>query len=211
MHNFIEMPASKNSLAKRKPVCGVGINDSSYIVQPVGGGKCPYYTRWDAMIKRCYLPWSMKCNCYVECYVSDEWLTFSNFRKWMIKQKWQDCDLDKDLLKPGNKIYSPEFCIFVPRSLNTLLGSSGISKGEWPQGVYFNKWHGKFQAACKAGKKRNHLGWFTTPEEAFEVYRKFKSNYIAEVAESYRSNERLYDGLIRHAELISPKPSTNSN
>ena len=43
MNLFTEIPASKRSLAQRKLIHGVGINDANYIIQPLIDGK---QTRW---------------------------------------------------------------------------------------------------------------------------------------------------------------------
>ena len=90
---FIEVKASKKSLTSRKPVFGVGVNDASYMTNHKDKDGiikvCPYYRRWKNMLKRCY---SSKCQdknpTYLGCAVSNEWLTFSNFKLWMEGQEW---------------------------------------------------------------------------------------------------------------------------
>lgn len=155
------------------------------------------------MIRRCYDPkLHAKYHTYVNCTLSDEWLTFSSFKTWMKKQKWEGMDLDKDLLKPGNKLYSPESCVFVPQELNKLLTDGACKRGEWPIGVTFNKRAHMFKAYCRSNGRLKHLGYFNTPEEASEVYKAFKSNHVKEIAEGYKSNTRLYRALISHADLI---------
>lgn len=49
------------------------------------------------------------------CSVCEEWLTFSNFKRWMEQQDYEGKALDKDLLVSQNKTYSSETCVFVPR------------------------------------------------------------------------------------------------
>ena len=54
---FQEITASKNSIANRNLVFGVGINDANYVTQPGTHNKqskCPYYSIWKDMLKRCY-------------------------------------------------------------------------------------------------------------------------------------------------------------
>ena len=206
MIKFQEIPASKKSLTLRKLVFGIGINDASYVVQPIISGKkmiCPYYKRWQAMLRRCY---QSKCHekqpTYIGCTTFTEWLTFSNFKSWMIDQDWEGMQLDKDLLVSGNKMYSPEFCIFIPSSLNKLLIDCAAARGDYPQGVSWHKKNGKFVAHCHANGKIKYLGCFSTPEAASTAYKIFKSSHIKEIAEDFKSNVRLYDGLINHANLI---------
>ena len=50
---------------------------------------------------------------YKDVVVRQEWLTFSNFKRWMEKQDWEGKQLDKDIIVLGNKVYSPETCAFV--------------------------------------------------------------------------------------------------
>ena len=107
MKDFPIIPAGKLSISMRKPVYGVGINDAQYKIKPKVGGKrieCPYYRRWLNMLERCYdARLKERCPTYVGCYVSDEWLLFSNFRAWMCKQDWVGLYLDKDILVSYNK------------------------------------------------------------------------------------------------------------
>jgi len=54
---FIEIPASKMSIALRRLSFGVGVNDADYIVCNKTDGKrmtCPFYKRWNHMLERCY-------------------------------------------------------------------------------------------------------------------------------------------------------------
>ena len=50
----------------------------------------------------------------------------------------------------------------------------------------------------KDGKKtRKYLGLFDTPNEAFEVYKKAKEEYIKEVADNYKDKipTKLYESM----------------
>lgn len=59
---------------------------------------------------------------------------------------WQ---LDKDIIKPLNKTYSPNFCCFVPQRLNSALLFKSASRGELPLGVFLDKRRGHFIARCR--------------------------------------------------------------
>lgn len=66
---------------------------------------------------------------------------------------------------------------FASKSLNAL--NSSRSKGNIPyRGVLFNKQFGKYQARITVDKKTRHLGFFTTAEEASEVYNKAQKEVI---------------------------------
>jgi len=111
---------------------------------------------------------------YIGCTVYPEWLTFSNFRKWMVKQDWQGKELDKDIIKQGNKVYAPEYCSFISPALNSLLTGSSASRGPLPLGVYWNKKDNAYIAKLNISGKSKHLGNFKTVEEAKSTYDKAK-------------------------------------
>jgi hypothetical protein len=206
MTNFIEVPANKNSLIKRKPVLGMGINDASYMVQPTINGNrlcCQYYRAWKNMLNRCYnKDYHKKYPTYIGCEVSSDWLIFSKFREWMETQDWEGKYLDKDILIAKNKIYGPEFCIFVSASVNNLLLDSGSIRGNLPQGVCLNRRSKKYQASCKVDGKCKYLGSYITSREASIAYLDFKQRNIIKVAKDYKSDNKLYSALISHAEAL---------
>lgn len=203
---FIEIPASKKSLSNRGHVYGVGVNDSLYKIETAVNGKryrCPYYARWADMIRRCYDETHIKRKpTYAGCVVCDEWLVFSNFRSWMELQDWKGKELDKDIIIYGNKVYSPETCVFVDQMVNVLLLDNKDRRGEWPLGVSYDKSKRKFLAQCKEKGKNINLGRFNTPEEAELKYREFKSGYIKDVAEMYSGDKRLYESLIYRSKMM---------
>ena len=205
MNKFIEVPAGKRSFSQRKLVYGIGINDADYVVEQRVGGKrtvCPSYRKWVDMLTRCYsAKYHEKHTTYSGCSVTEEWLTFSNFKRWMDRQEWEGMQLDKDLLVEGNKIYNPKHCLFIPSKLNTLLTDSSAIRGEWPIGVSFNKKAGKFRASCSVDGKDKHLGLFSTPTLASAAYKEFKSILIADVAGQYKSNCKLYTALMKASSM----------
>lgn len=199
---FVEYPANKRSIAKRKPVYGVGLNDAGYLVKPKVNGKktiCPYYGRWNRMLERCYNPKTYPT--YIGCSVTDEWLSFMAFRSWMIEQDWEGKELDKDILVVGNKVYSPETCCFVTHAVNSLLTDHARARGKWPQGVHFDKASDKFFAQIKLYGQPKYLGRYDTPEEASAAYIKAKSAHILEIS-NQQPDLRIKNGLIEHAGLI---------
>lgn len=194
----------------KKLVCGVGINDAEYVVQRketivVNGKKkqkliwiCPFYQAWASMFARCYSS-KLQDNrpTYKGCIVSDEWLTFSNFKAWMETQDFEGKQLDKDLLFEGNKIYSPETCVFVSGMVNNFTIDSGAARGEWLIGVYWNKRANKFTSQCQNPftKKKEHLGLFDCELEAHEAWLKRKLELARELA-SEQTDPRVREALI---------------
>lgn len=205
MNTFQETPANNNSISHRSLIYGVGINDAPYLVQPKVNGKqmlCPYYKVWKNMLKRCYdLNFLQNNRTYFGCIVCDGWLLFSNFKNWMMLQDWQDNELDKDLLIPGNRLYSPDTCIFIPHSLNGLLNKREAAKGEFARGVYTRAKPNIYYARCRVNSKIIRLGKFNTELAASQCYIQFKKDTIIAIANK-QTNLKLKQGLIAHANLL---------
>lgn len=195
---------------KKGIVCGVGINDADYNVREyvsviVDGKKkyklvweCPYYVTWHSMLKRCYSgAYQNRRTTYKGCSVCEEWLTFSNFRAWMEQHDWKGRELDKDLLVEGNKVYSPETCVFISGMLNLFFNSKGASRGKYMLGVSLNKETGKFKSRCSNPflNKQEHLGLFDTELEAHLAW-KVKKNELAQRYATKQSDERVIEALL---------------
>ena len=129
-----------------KLVYGVGTNDLGYKVHvreyvTKDGGKripktvflCKYYEVWKSMLRRCYSKKYLERNpTYIDTRVCDEWLSATAFKKWMEKQDWSGKCLDKDIIVPKSKLYSPETCAFVLNETNLFVIACDASRGEYP-------------------------------------------------------------------------------
>ena len=191
---------------------GVGyLGEGEYSVHDKNGKLTKCYTTWYAMLQRCYDEKAIKKRpTYKDCEVCEEWHNLQNFGNWFDNNYYEIegevmC-LDKDILNKGNKIYSPENCVFVPNNINVLFIKSDSTRGEYPIGVYYYKTSGKFKSQCniynyKTNKtKRKHLGYYDTPQKAFQVYKEFKENNIKEVADYYKDliPEKLYNAMYEY-------------
>ena len=119
----------------------------------------------------------------------------------MQEQDWEGLELDKDIISPGNNIYSPETCCFIPKPLNALLTDRKAARGEHPRGVIFNKSAGKYQSSCGFRGKSKHVGMYSTSEAASLAYRKYKHALVRQIA-SEQIDPRIMRGLVIHADLI---------
>lgn len=146
----------------------------------------PFYTAWQNMFKRCSESFIAKNHTYKGCCVCDEWHKLSSFKKWFDDNNVNGWQLDKDLLVEGNKIYSPEYCRFVPASLNTILVGRDASRGAYPKGVSFDKDLGKYRAYISINMKTTHIGCYFTIEEAQAAYEESKRNYVLLVLPVYK-------------------------
>lgn len=138
---------------------------------------------WKSMFKRCYSPSSLAARpTYVGCSVTDTWTKFSSFLSWYSENFVDGYELDKDILVPGNKIYGPNTCAFVPKELNLILGDSAAARGQQPTGVSLIKRTGRFRAYMMVGQKQKHLGVYTTAGLAATAYARAKATHIKQVA-----------------------------
>jgi len=188
---------------KRSLVYGVGVNDWDGNIE-LDGKLIMEYVLWSNMLKRCFdEKIKQKHPTYKDVTCSKEWLSMTKFIEDVSQMKgfglsgWA---LDKDILQKGNKLYSKDTCCFVPHEINTLLVKRDNYRGEWPVGVCFHKAKGKFMAYLKINGKLKHLGYFTTPEEAFQVYKLAKEAYIKVVAEKWKHllDERVFQALLTY-------------
>jgi len=104
--------------------------------------------------------------------------------------------LDKDILVKGNKTYSSDTCIFVPKDINSLFTKHDSKRGKYPIGVSYNKRDSKYHATFK----KNTIGYYNNPEEAFNMYKITKEKYIKQVADRYKNKipQRLYDIMYKY-------------
>lgn len=191
-------------------VYGVGLNDADYVTQIfetilcVGGKKkkkltwrCPYYQAWKDMLGRCCcIKFQERNPTYKDCSVIDKWHTFSEFKSWMERQDWEGKQLDKDLLFPGNKIYSPVTCAFVDQTTNKFMNDNGRAKGRWPLGVSWHKASGKFQANCNNPftHKFEYLGLFNCPDKAHLTWKSRKHELACLLADQ-QTDPRVAEAL----------------
>ena len=143
---------------------------------------------------------------YKGCNVSDNFLHYSFFYDWCqeqtgfgkVDEKGRYWELEKDLLFTGNKTYSETNCVFVPHEINLFFVDRGNARGDYPVGVSFHKASGKFKARCNVNGKRQYLGLFNTPEEAFAVYKPFKEALCKELALKWQSeiDSRLFNAMM---------------
>jgi len=138
--------------------------------------------------------------CYEDVVCGADFLKFVNFANWCDKQvgfRRKGYELDKDILKKGNRTYTADFCCFVPKYINTLTISTKANRGELPLGV--SEQDGGYTVkVCrpKIGEKR-YVGFYKDYKEAFLKYKEVKESYIKVVAELYKEeiDEKVYNAL----------------
>lgn len=162
--------------------------------------KC--YLTWRNMLKRCYST-EKKYEEYRRqgITVCEEWLDFNVFKQWFLRNYYEvegeSMHLDKDILCHGNKVYCPEYCVFVPRSINMLFVRNKNIRGDLPIGVMRHK--KRYMMNCSV-YGRNIKREFGSVEEAFECYKETKENYVKIVANKFKGRipSILYNALMMY-------------
>lgn len=186
-------------------VYGVGINDDDRFCVDANGKYYPAYSAWIHMLKRCYDDkYQLTHPTYKGCSVDERWLSYKTFRMWFEKPERgykEGYELEKDIKVHGNKIYSPETCLVVPRFINTLFTKADKIRGNTMIGVTATD-NGNYSARLAKGGEQVYLGRFNTELEAFEAYKREKESYIKEVADEYYSKgliaKEVYDALYKY-------------
>ncbi len=171
-----------------KSVCGVGF---------IGVG--PYNTKnkrphsiWHNMINRCY--GAKIQNCYEGASVIEFWYNFQNFADWYYSEPCSKVEtavhIDKDILNPSIKLYSPETCTLVPYEINAALIGIRDAKGytKTPAGTFCVMLCGRY------------IGKYATEEEAFNSYVKEKKRWLQFLSIKYKDflREDVYEVLFNY-------------
>lgn len=214
----------KSIFKERKKVFGIGINDAKYVQQikeTVGyksnGEKiqrkvweCPYYTKWYSVLRR--VEGNAKDKNYKDCTISDEWKTFSNFKRWCTNYEEMyniqidgSYNIDKDLVYIGNKHYSADTCFFLPTDVNEFMT-------EYKNDNIFTgcteKSQGNFAASCKnifgerykcGATKIDFLGYSKTKQEAHFAWAVRKREIVEEIIDrGILSYDKHLEQLLRN-------------
>ena len=183
-------------------VYGVGYIGQGKYKSKVDGKTTKEYEEWRGMLRRGFDEgYKNKYPTYKDVVIDEYFYNFQTYGLWRENNYYEiegeRMELDKDILYKGNKIYSPDTCIFVPRRINSLFIKSNSSRGDCPLGVDYVKKNNKYRARCNTLDGKKHLGLYSTPEEAFLVYKQFKEAYIKEIADEYKERipDRLYEAM----------------
>lgn len=190
------------------------IHRQEYVLYISNGHRTAYMV-YNGIFNRCYrTKESGARECYENAYMYEGWLKDPDlFAEWY-EYNYYDCDgesmaVDKDLLFPGNKEYSPYKCCILPQTLNTMLSNCKKHRGnKWrrvnmdlPLGVRYDErlkmYHG--QIKLFGFDEIINLSYWDTPEEAFKEYKRHKQADILIMADRYKSKipRKIYDALLR--------------
>jgi hypothetical protein len=190
-----------------------GINDADYqVVLHEGKGgerrstwRCPFYSRWADMLSRCYSESRRHLTpTYKDCSICDEWLLFSNFRKWMATQHYEGMHLDKDILVPNNKVYSPTTCCFIPVRVNVFFCGANAIRGDYPIGVSLRSDGKKYRMECFKPFGKRYNGSYNTVVDAHNAWVE-KKIFIASILAETEGLDPRIKNILRDPEKVKAR------
>lgn len=184
-------------------VCGVGIYEPRILCMTESPKTKKAYKIWNSMLQRTSAAYAAQRPSYAGTSVAPEFYRFSEFYEWVVKQPGWSMDgfqLDKDLLKKGNRTYSSETCVFLPQRINSLLITHRSRRGELPLGVVNGRREGKYEARVSDGRTKINLGTFSDVPAAFAAYKAGKERLVRKIADQYKCviDGRAYEALMSY-------------
>lgn len=154
------------------------------------------YTAWYGMLTRCFsAAYQEKYPTYKGCTVTPEWMKYSAFHDWAILRHHDGMHLDKDILVPGNKHYSPDACVFIPHWLNSFVSNMKKKPRDLPMGVHRSK--KKFGARFGCRETGVFIGSFGTAEQAGAAYMAYRGPEIAKRIKIYKDSENSDSRVVK--------------
>lgn len=185
---------------------GIGYLGEGDAPATLNGKTVKAYDLWRNMLRRCYdKEFHKKESTYKDCEVCEEWMNYNNFYEWFKENyyeiKGEKIQLDKDILRKRNKIYSSDNCVFVTHKINSLFCKSDSIRGDLPIGVCYHKSADKYMARCFDGNNNAvYIGVYDNPSDAFNEYKKYKELIIKRIADEYKDEipSKLYNALYNY-------------
>lgn len=192
-------------VGKLEKSCNNNLNDKNSIKKQIIKRKPideEIYKVWSHMRDRTS---SKSIPTYKDVKCCEEWDDIINFVTWYENNYYEingeRMELDKDILVKGNKIYSPNTCVFVPHRINSLFTKRQNKRGDYPIGVSYDMKSGLYMSRCRVidsnKSTQKYIGCYSDINEAFNSYKIFKEQYIKEVADEYKDRipKKLYEAM----------------
>lgn len=192
---------------------GVGLYKARIVSSSVNSKSTDEYRAWVNMLSRCYDPNYITTKaghgCYSGVKVIDEWLNFQVFAEWycvklaesQLKSPETKFVLDKDLLSPDVKIYSPETCCLIPEQLNIALVNRLSLNKTRKLSVMRKCKNGTYSVTISLNKKLTTFSGYKTEKECFDLYLSNKEKELNNSIEKYKSSldEKVYLALVEYS------------
>lgn len=166
------------------------------------------YRMWNSMLQRASAKYIEQRPSYAGTSVDQAFIRFADFAEWAVNQigsSAEDAQLDKDLLRKGNRVYGPDTCVFLPHRINSLILMNASRRGVLPVGVRAGRNQGTYEARLNDSGARISLGTHQSVETAFAAYKAGKEDLIRRVAEQYKDqiDPRAYAALLAYQVQIT--------
>lgn len=173
-----------------KKVYGIGIADYSEDSLPEVKDKWIGVLRRSVQSKNGYISNKNQktISSYDEVTVCEEWLTFSNFEKWMLDHNWEGKDLDKDLLGNG-KHYSPDTCCFLPHQVNIAIQTRNNTTGVLGVGLPSEK--GLYKISVYWKEVRQSSKSFKCIKQAHQYWQENKIICLLRMVDEYYTRDEI--------------------
>lgn len=167
-----------------KSVFGIGCIGAGPYLTKINQKHPIEYLAWISLLQRCYVEkWSHMFPAYFgRCSVCDAWFVYQNFAEWYLTHKYcvnERLHLDKDILVPGNTLYSPSTCLLVPQKINMFFKQGKPKQDGLPCGV----------TQCRGGYKAIYntvnLGVYRTVNDAVSAHRTAWQQALLETLKGY--------------------------
>ena len=194
-------------IAGKHGFIGVGIYKPSYKHNGITIPEKSYQTWYKMHIRS-------ENNCeykpqYTDVKICKEWFNYQNFANWYNENYYEvENDfmcLDKDIMIPNSRIYSPETCCFLPNRLNEIFHNMNRTKSNGlPIGIEYAKrktdkdgYRVKVTYVDDNGNRRYVRKTFDELEDAKKFYSWFKQQDTRRIIESYKNilPEKIYKAL----------------
>ena len=172
------------------------------MVEYVHPTKTQIYRMWRNIYNRCYnKKWQEKYNKkYIGHTMSDDILnnryeTFYPFvQENFYRIDGETIDLDHDILRHGNTVYSLDYMIFAPHSINVLYEQLEVGKTN----IIYNRKNNTYTVKVFDDGEYIIAKDLQTYKDALDTYCNLKYMIILEKAEQYKDKipEKLYSAMI---------------
>jgi hypothetical protein len=177
-------------------VYGVGVSNTN---ARINGVMRQDYRMWSAILERCYSPKShIRKPTYKNSTVCNEWLDFSEFKKWFDQNYVAGFQIDADLFRDGSRVYSPSTCCMIPAKINMALQKMHSHNTSGYAGVQYSKNKKKWVALIKINGLVKRLGTFDNAIDASNAYNDAHCNRLCDMAEAHKHeiSDRVYNRLV---------------
>ena len=184
-------------MPKRSLIYGIGVNDLSIV-----NNKDHFYDTWFNVVKKCNnQSYKVKCQYFQDSFLSNDWVKFSSFKKWMLRQEWSNRIINHRIIDPYNNEFSSDKCCFIPKELTYLFRERHNPKPNgMPYGI-FKTPENKFMIRFYYKGESLYLGIYESFIQAQILCKTFRIEEMKKTLPLF-NEKRIKDGINYHIHLL---------